>query len=115
MFTPPSGATEDRCALAMRSARPAGASHASRAQPQRKREEEPARASRHVCARASRPVRVASCHRYTIVAARPEARKYPPSPSKYAVAAVSPFWIWTQIAIVVFVLIGMIIAITKLA
>ena len=29
--------------------------------------------------------------------------------------AVSPFWIWTQIAIVVFVLIGMIIAITKLA
>jgi hypothetical protein len=28
---------------------------------------------------------------------------------------VSPTWIWTQIAIVVFVLIGMIIAITKLA
>jgi len=28
---------------------------------------------------------------------------------------VSPFWIWTQVAIVVFVLIGMIIAITKLA
>jgi len=27
----------------------------------------------------------------------------------------SPFWIWTQIAIVVFVVIGMIIAITKLA
>jgi hypothetical protein len=30
-------------------------------------------------------------------------------------AAMSPFWIWTQVAIVVFVLIGMIIAITKLA
>jgi hypothetical protein len=30
-------------------------------------------------------------------------------------AFVSPTWIWTQIAIVVFVLIGMIIAITKLA
>ena len=29
--------------------------------------------------------------------------------------AVSPFWIWTQVAIVVFVLIGMIMAITKLA
>jgi len=28
---------------------------------------------------------------------------------------VSPFWIWTQVAIVVFVLIGMVIAITKLA
>jgi hypothetical protein len=27
----------------------------------------------------------------------------------------SPYWIWTQVAIVVFVLIGMIIAITKLA
>jgi len=27
----------------------------------------------------------------------------------------SPFWIWTQVAIVVFVLIGMIVAITKLA
>jgi hypothetical protein len=34
--------------------------------------------------------------------------------SKYALT-VSPFWIWTQVAIVVFVLIGMIIAITKLA
>jgi hypothetical protein len=31
------------------------------------------------------------------------------------VPAVSPTWIWTQLAIVVFVLIGMIIAITKLA
>jgi len=27
----------------------------------------------------------------------------------------SPTWIWTQVAIVVFVLIGMVIAITKLA
>jgi hypothetical protein len=31
------------------------------------------------------------------------------------VRAMSPTWIWTQIAIVVFVLAGMIIAITKLA
>jgi hypothetical protein len=30
-------------------------------------------------------------------------------------SAMSPTWIWMQIAIVVFVLIGMIIAITKLA
>jgi hypothetical protein len=29
--------------------------------------------------------------------------------------AMSPTWIWTQIAIVVFVLVGMIIAVTKLA
>jgi hypothetical protein len=29
--------------------------------------------------------------------------------------AMSPFWIWMQIAIVVFVVIGMIVAITKLA
>jgi len=34
---------------------------------------------------------------------------------KYAVACMSPTWIWMQVAIVVFVLIGMIIAITKLA
>jgi hypothetical protein len=27
----------------------------------------------------------------------------------------SPFWIWTQVAIIVFVLIGMVVAITKLA
>jgi hypothetical protein len=33
----------------------------------------------------------------------------------YAVPAMSPTWIWLQAAIVVFVLIGMIIAITKLA
>jgi hypothetical protein len=32
-----------------------------------------------------------------------------------AFAAVSPTWIWLQAAIVVFVLIGMVIAITKLA
>jgi hypothetical protein len=30
-------------------------------------------------------------------------------------AAMSPFWIWTQVAIVVFVVIGMIVAVTKLA
>lgn len=30
-------------------------------------------------------------------------------------SAMSPTWIWMQVAIVVFVLIGMIIAITKLA
>jgi hypothetical protein len=31
------------------------------------------------------------------------------------VPAMSPVWIWTQVAIVVFVVIGMIVAITKLA
>jgi hypothetical protein len=33
----------------------------------------------------------------------------------YAHGGVSPTWIWMQIAIVVFVVIGMVIAITKLA
>jgi hypothetical protein len=37
-----------------------------------------------------------------------------PSP-RYRQVAMSPTWIWMQIAIVVFVLIGMVIAITKLA
>jgi uncharacterized protein YneF (UPF0154 family) len=35
--------------------------------------------------------------------------------SRYAPQDVSPTWIWMQIAIVVFVLIGMFIAVTKLA
>jgi hypothetical protein len=33
----------------------------------------------------------------------------------YAAWTMSPTWIWIQVAIVVFVLIGMIVAITKLA
>jgi hypothetical protein len=33
----------------------------------------------------------------------------------YAVVQMSPTWIWMQVAIVIFVVIGMIIAITKLA
>jgi hypothetical protein len=32
-----------------------------------------------------------------------------------SLSAVSPTWIWMQIAIVVFVMIGMVVAITKLA
>jgi hypothetical protein len=35
--------------------------------------------------------------------------------TSYANDAMSPTWIWMQIAIVVFVLIGMVIAIVKLA
>jgi hypothetical protein len=35
--------------------------------------------------------------------------------SRYAGERMSPTWIWTQVAIVVFVLAGMIVAITKLA
>ena len=42
-------------------------------------------------------------------------RKSLPGTSGYAISPVSPFLIWTQVAIVVFVLIGMIIAIAKLA
>jgi hypothetical protein len=35
--------------------------------------------------------------------------------SRYAGEQMSPTWIWMQVAIVVFVLAGMIVAITKLA
>ncbi len=38
-----------------------------------------------------------------------------PVASGYAACTMSPTWIWMQVAIVVFVLIGMIVAITKLA
>jgi hypothetical protein len=31
------------------------------------------------------------------------------------VSCMQPFWVWTQVAIVVFVLIGMVVAIVKLA
>jgi hypothetical protein len=37
-----------------------------------------------------------------------------PPPGRYAAPDMSPTWVWMQIAIVVFVLAGMIIAITKL-
>jgi hypothetical protein len=58
---------------------------------------------------------VAPGHLYTIVAsARTGASTLPTHPSRLLLA-MSPFWIWTQIAIVVFVLVGMIVAITKLA
>ena len=59
-------------------------------------------------------------HTYTIDAATPShatcgehhLRAYPRSRLSMAM---SPTWIWMQIAIVVFVVIGMIVAITKLA
>jgi hypothetical protein len=36
------------------------------------------------------------------------------SPTVYAEPCMSPFWLWTQALIIVFVLAGMVIAITKL-
>jgi hypothetical protein len=38
-----------------------------------------------------------------------------PASNEVACLSMSPTWIWMQVAIVVFVLIGMVIAITKLA
>jgi hypothetical protein len=38
----------------------------------------------------------------------------PASPPLYPEGEMSPFWIWTQVAIAVFVLAGMVIAIVKL-
>lgn len=49
--------------------------------------------------------RAVGCHRAAIVRAR--ADRY--------LGGMSPFWIWTQVALVVFVLIGIVIAIVKLA
>jgi hypothetical protein len=46
---------------------------------------------------------------------RHDQRKLSPNRPGSLSPAMSPFWIWTQIAIVVFVAIGMIVAITKLA
>ncbi len=72
-------------------------------------------ASSHVRARASYPGARTACHPYTIVVgARTGASTHPTPPGTLPVA-MSPFWIWTQVAIVVFVVIGMIVAITKLA
>jgi hypothetical protein len=57
----------------------------------------------------------------TIVADQPHGAGNIPCGARAAIGrstlcpVVSPTWIWMQIAIVVFVLIGMIIAITKLA
>ena len=54
-------------------------------------------------------------HRYTIVVSAEGGRRYPCIRRSTLFPGMSPFWIWTQIAIVVFVLIGMVVAITKLA
>jgi len=72
-------------------------------------------ASRLPCLRASCPDAQASCHPYTIVVGGRAGASTRSAPPSRLPVAMSPFWIWTQIAIVVFVLIGMIIAITKLA
>jgi hypothetical protein len=66
------------------------------------------------CLRASCPDARVSCHLYTIVAGAPIGASTRPARPGTLSVAMSPFWIWTQIAIVVFVLIGMIVAITKL-
>jgi hypothetical protein len=42
-------------------------------------------------------------------------RGYGRASSNHAATTMSPTWIWMQIAIIVFVVIGMVVAITKLA
>jgi hypothetical protein len=54
-------------------------------------------------------------HTYTIDAGAPTGRRFSANRPSTLSGAMSPFWIWTQIAIIVFVVIGMIVAITKLA
>lgn len=55
-----------------------------------------------------------SRHRYTIVVSA-LAGAGPVPTAQVRFHEMSPFWIWTQIAIIVFVVIGMVVAITKLA
>jgi hypothetical protein len=83
-----------------------------RNQRDRQQEQEPARASGHTRARASSQSVRAFHHLYTIVVHPPPGAGTRPTT---LFLAMSPFWIWTQIAIVVFVVIGMVVAITKLA
>jgi hypothetical protein len=54
-------------------------------------------------------------HRYTIVVSAEGGAGTLGIRQSTLFSGMSPFWIWTQIAIVVFVLIGMVVAITKLA
>jgi hypothetical protein len=90
------------------SAQADGCEPSSQARPERQREEQLERASGRVRARAS-------SHTYTLVAGAPRrAAPLANGPSRLLLA-MSPFWIWTQVAIVVFVVIGMVVAITKLA
>jgi hypothetical protein len=51
----------------------------------------------------------------TIVASAAHRRACPRPGLEVGYLQMSPTWIWMQIAIVVFVLIGMVVAITKLA
>jgi hypothetical protein len=57
----------------------------------------------------------APSHTYTLVVSAAGGADTGPAVEVGCVAVMSPFWIWTQVAIVVFVLIGMVVAITKLA
>jgi hypothetical protein len=57
----------------------------------------------------------APSHAYTLVVSALEGAGTGPTIEVAFPAVMSPFWIWTQVAIVVFVLIGMVVAITKLA
>jgi len=55
------------------------------------------------------------CMANTIVASAAHRRAFPRPGLEVGYLQMSPTWIWMQIAIVVFVLIGMVVAITKLA
>ena len=57
----------------------------------------------------------APSHTYTLVVSAIGGGGSGPAVEVGCLVVMSPFWIWTQVAIVVFVLIGMVVAITKLA
>src|SRR5271155_113971 len=101
MFTPPRGDFTDGAAVG--APRPAGASHAAMHAPS-------VSDSSSLSGRPNLWVRPAIAH-ILVLSGIDRAATRPGT----LLPAMSPFWIWTQVAIVVFVVIGMIVAITKLA
>jgi len=57
----------------------------------------------------------APSHSYSLVVSAIWGAATGPTAELGCLSVMSPFWIWTQVAIIVFVLIGMVVAITKLA
>jgi hypothetical protein len=63
----------------------------------------------------SGPCTGAPSHTYSLDVSGPGGVGTGPTVEVGCSGVMSPFWIWTQVAIIVFVLIGMVVAITKLA
>src|SRR5271170_8033194 len=104
MFMPPSGGPAEACAPGVRAEAATGAATTS----------DTSRHARRASAAAVRRLARGIAPRIG-ERARPGRRRPPRRRAASIVRAMPPFWIWTQIAIVIVVLIGMVVAITKLA